>query len=749
MGQLHDIYSNLLSSDDSTQIADDLLHDMNDMIQKILSELASRTPTAKLWSNYYEYVSTIMQFIRAERTSDWDLHMHSVRRMIPLFHAAGHFAYAKSARLYVQDMENLKEKMDSENYTAFTDRGYFSIRRTNQSWGGNFSDQTIEQNLMRLLKSTGGMSHGRGISDSTLSKWVHSLPYSIPVCDGLEAFTGVHVAHSDQHKDLRMSSTQKDTADYQVFTQWLADHSPFSVEESNSLVSVSTGVVADECVNCHEANEIGIAAACQIEGKPFTQIKLSRASRVINISGPTNTIKVRGQDATINPTLLFMRITCVMNGSDDIDKYLCYELCQQPPSLFDKGMMRSPSKHVLGTHLKSKATATPDVPEEATYVIDGGHLLHTVTWPKNGTYQQVCDTYVNYVKHHYGSESHVIFDGYEEMTTKAQERQRRSGKTMSSEILFEPGMTATTRQTSFLSNSKNKSRLIRYLTDDLRASGITVTQHKGDADPVIVSTALDLDDKSDDPVVVVATDTDILVLLVSESPLDNNIHLLCSMHPTPTVYSISQLQRNNITVQPYLLAAHALSGCDTTSAIYMKGKVKILDGMKDTTYCSDMDTFKAADKTPDDVAQAGERIMLKLYNARPTVKTLDEQRHTLYNRSLSKASLSSTFKLESLPPTSAAAKFHSYRAYHTVQQWIGNNMDPTQWGWKISSSGVLVPIETDKPVAPDNILRMISCGCKAGCSRACSCRKNWLKCSVMCSHCYGITCSNINTDDDV
>ena len=162
-----------------------------------------------------------------------------------------------------------------------------------------------------------------------------------------------------------------------------------------------------------------------------------------------------------------------------------------------------------------------------------------------------------------------------------------------------------------------------------------------------------------------------------------------------------------------------------------------------------MDTFKAADKTPDDVAQAGERIMLKLYNARPTVKTLDEQRHTLYNRSLSKASLSSTFKLESLPPTSAAAKFHSYRAYHTVQQWIGNNMDPTQWGWKISSSGVLVPIETDKPVAPDNILRMISCGCKAGCSRACSCRKNCLKCSVMCSHCYGITCSNINTDDDV
>jgi len=41
------------------------------------------------------------------------------------------------------------------------------------------------------------------------------------------------------------------------------------------------------------------------------------------------------------------------------------------------------------------------------------------------------------------------------------------------------------------------------------------------------------------------------------------------------------------------------------------------------------------------------------------------------------------------------------------------------------------------------LLKMVSCGCKAGCGRACSCRKLGLHCSQMCNHCLGQTCSNI------
>ena len=83
--------------------------------------------------------------------------------------------------------------------------------------------------------------------------------------------------------------------------------------------------------------------------------------------------------------------------------------------------------------------------------------------------------------------------------------------------------------------------------------------------------------------------------------------------------------------------------------------------------------FKNKEATHEQIAIAGEQLMLKLYGAKKS-DSLDSYRHTLYLTRVSKKSLTSDgFQLESLPPTTAAAKFHAYRTYHTVQQWLGND----------------------------------------------------------------------------
>ena len=66
---------------------------------------------------------------------------------------------------------------------------------------------------MRTLKTAGGMTHGRGITDSTLTKWVHALPRCASICDALEQFTGVHTGTSELHKDLRQSTQARDIKD--------------------------------------------------------------------------------------------------------------------------------------------------------------------------------------------------------------------------------------------------------------------------------------------------------------------------------------------------------------------------------------------------------------------------------------------------------------------------------------------------------------------------------------------------------
>ena len=54
-----------------------------------------------------EQMLLLKMVLYAERTGDWKLHLHCITRMSLYFHADGHLAYAKSARIYLQQMKSL------------------------------------------------------------------------------------------------------------------------------------------------------------------------------------------------------------------------------------------------------------------------------------------------------------------------------------------------------------------------------------------------------------------------------------------------------------------------------------------------------------------------------------------------------------------------------------------------------------------------------------------------------------------
>ena len=80
---------------------------------------------------------------------------------------------------------------------------------------------------------------------------------------------------------------------------------------------------------------------------------------------------------------------------------------------------------------------------------------------------------------------------------------------------------------AFIANSKNKARLIDKLTTELQGAGVLVKQDQADADHIIVSTALTLAQTERKPVIVVGTYTDLLVMFISQSSSDMDIHMLC------------------------------------------------------------------------------------------------------------------------------------------------------------------------------------------------------------------------------
>jgi len=76
---------------------------------------------------------------------------------------------------------------------------------------------------------------------------------------------------------------------------------------------------------------------------------------------------------------------------------------------------------------------------------------------------------------------------------------------------------------------------------------------------------------SSKPVVVVSTDTDILVMLFTQVVLNIDLHMVCQKNPT-MLGNIHDIQDNIGDTCTYLMVIHAISGCDIVSAVYHQGK---------------------------------------------------------------------------------------------------------------------------------------------------------------------------------
>ena len=94
--------------------------------------------------------------------------------MINLFAASGHIHYAKSARLYLQQILELYTNY-TWVYDNFVNSGYHTVRRSDRFWAGLWTDLIIEQVMMRSHKSRGGLSGGRGVTESVHMMWIHSM----------------------------------------------------------------------------------------------------------------------------------------------------------------------------------------------------------------------------------------------------------------------------------------------------------------------------------------------------------------------------------------------------------------------------------------------------------------------------------------------------------------------------------------------------------------------------------------------
>ena len=91
------------------------------------------------------------------------------------------------------------------------------------------------------------------------------------------------------------------------------------------------------------------------------------------------------------------------------------------------------------------------------------------------------------------------------------------------------------------------------------------------------------------------------------------------------------------------------------------------------------EVFLTLQSSSAEIQKAGEQAMAILYNGKPD-ESLNGLRYKQYNEKV--ATNVVHVQPQVLPPTEAATKFHSFRVYYKICQWMGcsNEMQPVAWG---------------------------------------------------------------------
>ena len=154
--------------------------------------------------------------------------------ILPYFLTAGHALYGMSARVRKQHA-GVGESTPCM-FTRASNSG--NIRRSDRYWAGVLSYLVIEQVLMRSVNTKGGLTLGRGLTETQRLAWLLSMPACAIVNCTLQDLTAVTYNTSDQHKESTRARQGRDSKDTEELLKVLQSRNPFTDDRCLRSISI-------------------------------------------------------------------------------------------------------------------------------------------------------------------------------------------------------------------------------------------------------------------------------------------------------------------------------------------------------------------------------------------------------------------------------------------------------------------------------------------------------------------------------
>ncbi|XP_030846422.1 uncharacterized protein LOC115926106 [Strongylocentrotus purpuratus] len=296
---------------------------------------------------------------------------------------------------------------------------------------------------MRSMKTSGGLTRGRGMTEQQHLIWLLSVPACAEVNNAMQQLTGVNYNSGEQNQDMTNARQARDMKDTHAVISCLKERSPFSSDPS--LLSILTGVHATSKVNVDSSKTVGTAILTKMDGQiaadyTFKKMWRKREDRAITLA-LKSAVKIDGEAVQVDPQLLLERLTIAAKAPEALESVFKYELCSFPPALFDSTLLlRQPQKPVLVDAIWTLLTKdAPGITGQVHYVLGGGALVQRIPWARGSTYKGICTQYTEYVTKKYGQAT-VVFDGYDGTSTKGTAHQRCARGNAGATVTFDEDM---------------------------------------------------------------------------------------------------------------------------------------------------------------------------------------------------------------------------------------------------------------------------------------------------------------------
>ena len=442
---------------------------------------------------YITMVLLLLQFLRAERTGNWDLHIATTSQMIPYFFAMDRRNYSKWLPVYLADMTALSSKHPLVHKESLD--GNHSVSRSQHSFSKVSTDLALEQSVNRDSKSKGGII-GMSQNPNALDRWFLTCHERAAITTAFKEICCLNDCNENSvHKDGSSTRIRRDESDVgkivNCFDSGLMAN-PFS-EDADQLLNIASGVVlpVDVASRLVESTTTGLA-----EMNKFIQKRLN--SNETSFWEPISNLKIKTFDCAVKKvdvktkdekvfTIggdrdLFGRLLLVAKVRNvDIKEVLSYELASVPISLaHPDGSLRKTAKHVLLSILERDEVVEPNLPKRratpVAYIIDGMALVQATKSSGALTFGDLASKYFDVVtsplKDFDCSRVDVVLDQYWSLSIKNAERMKRGAGSTLEVMINSPATPVPKQWQKYLSNPRNKTNLISFLSETWRRTAM-------------------------------------------------------------------------------------------------------------------------------------------------------------------------------------------------------------------------------------------------------------------------------------